>query len=178
MRIWGSRMTNLAGSKLYGCYRGFVPALICMVALLAAPSFAHAGVWEEFERRCLVPMENMQNPVTDGLLLRIGDGTPDPVSMYEAPDGGFVLSLRRESFLRELTCMIFDFPEANHVSVDASFKRWAETKISQNLYEWTLTSMMGAVLYTSTDWRESEISVLMHRSQDFAQMSLQVTGSP
>ena len=49
--------------------RAFLAYVLMMVA-----GAAHAGAWEEFERRCLVPMENVQEPVTEGLVIEHKNG--------------------------------------------------------------------------------------------------------
>jgi hypothetical protein len=41
------------------------------LAVLALGTPAQAGAWEEFERRCLVPMENVEEPDVEGLKLTL-----------------------------------------------------------------------------------------------------------
>ncbi len=73
-----------------------VKALIGAAALLPAGFAAFAGPWEEFERRCLVPMERHGPLVTSGL---VKDGPlPEELQMlardnevWAAPDHGMFL---------------------------------------------------------------------------------------
>jgi hypothetical protein len=59
--------------------------------LLLAATGAHASAWEEFETRCLVPMENAKVLVTEGLV-EMQDAAPEPGTKFigqELPQGNY-----------------------------------------------------------------------------------------
>lgn len=71
MHIWGFRMTNSGVGKL----SVFCKLFVVLLGFSASTGSVLAGAWEEFEHRCVMPMETLAAPSLDGLTLSFGDKT-------------------------------------------------------------------------------------------------------
>jgi len=71
-----------------------VHGVYMILAVVLAASGAQAGAWEEFERRCLVPMESVALAQPDDLTpLRNFKNDGDTYSEYGFDDGDHILAV-------------------------------------------------------------------------------------
>lgn len=146
MRIWVLRMIK--------------PALLA----LALAGSAEAGAWEEFEARCLVPMENVVQANTDGLAL--GD-TFDDGRFWENRREGWSLAFGEREGLS--TCTLF-VSDAHSDALATGFATWVADVTALERY-----TAQGEASVQSTTWREPRIEVHFRPAQGRVQAQAWVT---
>lgn len=123
-------------------------------------TLARGEAWAAFEERCLMPMENFADPITEGLepweptgsalLLEEITGIR-AVESYLDPDGTFFMTVGEP-----LGCMVFHNLADDRVWDEA--QGWRNKVLKENRYE--PTEMAGH--YLSTTWREPKFSVFLY----------------
>lgn len=98
---------------------------------------AHAGAWEEFERRCLVPMENVEEPLVSDLeMLRestIRGGKS--IRLFFSKD--FVMSQWVDEKGTSVGCTVGNVPGAPAEQIylfSDAFDAWKRAKVSSGEY--------------------------------------------
>ena len=139
-----------------------LPVVTLCVAGLAAGG-AVAGAWEEFQSRCLTPMENVRAPVVSDL------PQPGPVTLgdlvwmpelegrqYDLPGGGTVMIVTDEP----LTCIVLQTAPTAEDAFEAA-ERWAQARRDDRRYEDLAAIEMGKRNFNmgSTDWREPRLDI-------------------
>jgi hypothetical protein len=128
---------------------------------------AHADAWEEFEARCLVPMENMFPFQVDGLNAVSLPGLADGEIAFSGLKGGAILILERTPEDGFGACRVF---QAEGPAV-AKFEAWADTQLASMRY---VTDPQAAaqndVALLSNMWIEPVIGVQMRRAKGGVEM--------
>ncbi len=126
MLILGSAMTRL------------ISALVMSLAFLG--SAANAGAWEEFERRCLAPMEDFDRVDTSEMqFLGKRDG-PTMLSAYLPPSQGFLFLVVTDDADSSLGCSVNLGENASAETQDefaARFVEWSTAVTRDGSYEKT-----------------------------------------
>jgi len=135
MRIWGSPMTEF-WSKLsvHNPYTTCTqPVHTVVLALGLMSGSAHAGAWEEFERRCLAPMENVQPLSLDGLD-EIPNGALGRATRAFGEDqdtwGRVILT---DDSKEPIACMFIPGRAANR-DFEKAWTKWRDTALSSGQY--------------------------------------------
>jgi len=168
MRIWAWRMTKRVMHNLCTLHAQTM-RMVCAVFLMAG--VAQAGAWEEFETRCLGPMENvaLAHPADhkqhksfkndggtyttyriDGATLAVSDGRMDQAQW----------------------CLVQVRGAEAPVFMDAGLA-WSALAQKSGRYEKIEDRVMGFVL-RSTEWREPKIDVSMTMAMKGGQFTLRV----
>lgn len=119
---------------------------------------AQAGAWEEFERRCLVPMENVQTPVTEGLVTLPSKGDDEVWVSSEGWKVSYRSSGERDAC--EMSGLKWSDEESE------TLLDWVRTAVPSKRYKAFAPAYPGApMLFQSTDWREPRIEIAFHRTE-------------
>jgi hypothetical protein len=129
-------------------------------AMLFATSAAHAGAWEEFERRCLVPMEDVREPITEGFV----ENKYVPKSLCQShvtcfgePNGLLVMVLSQKPNRCSIASLSLH-KDSNFENADI----WASTQIEAGRYEQDteLQNQSGRSFSIISDrWREPRMKI-------------------
>ncbi|WP_299304637.1 hypothetical protein [uncultured Litoreibacter sp.] len=164
-------MTKIGVHNAYTPCTRVVPT-VCAAMMLAGllTTGAHASAWDEFETRCLVPMENITPFVTEGL----SEGTPTSLGdvawmpdmegmQYAIPDQPLVMVVASNS----VTCMMIQ-TEASGGDAFAPAEAWAEKSRASGRYEDLAAIRMGVrnINMGSTEWREPRIDMFGDARED------------
>ena len=131
--------------------------------LLVMTSAAQAGAWEEFQSRCLIPMENVRSADTSGL--------PEP---SEVTLGGLVWMSELEGAQYQIpgeplalivaadpqTCIVVQ-TEPSDEDVFLEAEAWSQMQRDLKRYEDLAEIQMGKRNFNmgSTDWREPRLDI-------------------
>ncbi|RLJ51828.1 hypothetical protein BCF46_2053 [Litoreibacter meonggei] len=140
------------------------------VVFLAA-SGAQAGAWEEFETRCLVPMENVALVQPDDLRHDKkfkNDG--DTYSTYRIGDVKLAISDGRAN--QPKWCRVTLRGEQARELMDAGFE-WSARAQADERYNLIGEPVLGFVV-RSTQWREPKIDVSLSMQMKGGQFTLRV----
>ncbi len=144
----------------YETCRRFVGPL---VGLALAATGAQAGAWEEFQDRCLKPMENVLAPDVSDL------PEPGPVTLgdlvwmpdlegrqYELADRGVVMIVTDDP----VTCIVLQTAPTDADAFDEA-ERWAQARREDQRYEDLAAIEMGKRNFNmgSTNWREPRLDI-------------------
>lgn len=140
--------------------------------MLSAASGAQAGAWEEFETRCLVPMGQVQAPITEGLsvgttkaLEGIMSGRERVARTFVSADGHIAMVVTDPSETEFLTCgIVADGDAASDVDW-AKSEDWLAVQISEGRYIKAGQSLLGPYFH-STEWREPKLRYSSLRGLD------------
>lgn len=134
-----------------------------LAVVLGSSGAAQAGAWEEFERRCLMPMEDIA-------LAQPGDLTPlstskndgDTYSDYGFEDGPHILSVSDGRSGHAHWCTVGVESEGVEPSAEIAnkFLNWSSQLGFEDRYE-EVVSQEGALVLRSTTWREPKMDVKM-----------------
>ncbi len=158
MPIWACRMTDI-GPKIQMCiscvfHMGFMR--IWAVAVFAG-SAAQAGAWEEFEARCLVPMENVEASDVSGLMSRGKTSETVPFGRYYSDaDWDFIVLTSGDGSWCGV--ILGDPSERNLANIAPLAEAWIQTGISSERY-FELSTSDHRRHFQSTEWREPRIEV-------------------
>ncbi|MEM9581482.1 MAG: hypothetical protein AAGA08_00045 [Pseudomonadota bacterium] len=122
-------------------------ALAFALPALAATG-GQAGVWEEFERRCLVPLETVSPPITEGLAV---GAKIDGGRFWENRRGGWSLAVGERDGLTNCTLFVAD---AHADALASGYRAWADVAQTSGRY-----AQEGPSAVQSTEWREPRIEV-------------------
>lgn len=149
---------------------GMCVAVAGTVLALGATAFgAKAGAWQDFEMRCLTPMEDFAVPVT-GDLTEIEDSLGDGVHVSGFDTEFGLLSIERSSADAEaLSCSIMQrddvsLPEADGFVGD--FTHWAGQVLEAGRYvgQGDPVDDNAAIVLRSSEWREPVLEVLLSKT--------------
>jgi len=153
-----------------GVYTPYTPRTHSVVTLCAAlllASGAQAGAWEEFEARCLVPMENLSPSRVEGLDAVSLPGLAQGETAFAGLQGGAILILERAPEDGFGACRVF---QAEGPAV-AKFEAWANRQLASMRY---VTDPEAAVeneiALLSNLWIEPVIGVQMRRAKGGVEM--------
>ena len=158
MRILGCRMTEIGRFLRVrkSCVQR-VYSVCTFLALLFAGSSVHAGAWEEFEARCLVPMENVEASDVSGLMSRGKTSATAPFGRYYSDaDWDFIVLTNGEGSWCGV--ILGDPSERNLANVAPLAEAWIQTGISSERY-FELSTSDHRRHFQSTEWREPRIEV-------------------
>lgn len=138
------------------------------VVILAANG-AHAEAWEEFEARCLVPMENFNAPISDNLGADGLTKFPEKlVSRFSAKSG--TLSIDTESISGDLLeCSFAQHSDTSLRDSDGfvgDFTNWVGQALKSGRYvgqrsETVEPTKNNLIILQSNEWREPVLEVLL-----------------
>jgi len=140
-----------------------VYSVCTILAVVFGASVAQAGAWEEFEQRCLVPMENIDLAQPNDLTpLRKFKNDGDTYSDYGFDDGNHILSVSDGRSGRAHWCTVGVAVERDEPSAEIAnkFLAWSGQHGNLGRYE-EVASKDGALVLRSTTWREPKIDVKM-----------------
>ena len=158
MRILGFRMTEPRVRKACDA-RG---ACITLALVLGAGA-AQAGAWNEFETRCLLPIENVRAPDVSGLTAKstISEEArammPDMEGVeYAIPGQPIIMVVATQ----EVNCMIIQTASTGEDGFAAA-EAWVEANQANGRYENLAAIPMGDRNFNlgSTEWREPRLDL-------------------
>ncbi len=131
-----------------GCLRAWSFLLMAFCA-----GAAHAGPWEVFEQRCLIPMAEMGEPDLKGLILM----DPEPGFLVWQTREGW--SIRTANGLdAPQVCLLSGF-EWDEAVQDETFS-WIEKALAEERFELQQkVSLQSPTILHSTFWREPKIEL-------------------
>ena len=174
MRIWVWRMTKYGVCITSAMRRLCVGQVVGPLGVVfLAASGAQAGAWEEFETRCLVPMENVEAPISSNL-----EFVPPPNP--DSPSDVFVLTAEVYFYVsgvlgdQSVGCgMGADAGESTdkilvrglkHMNALVDAKRY--TPMNGENYDFG---------FQSTEWREPRLNVFFNTRNDTFAVSVEET---
>jgi hypothetical protein len=133
--------------------------VLCWVisGLCVVSSAAHANAWEEFEQRCLVPMENVS-------LVLPSDLTPiaqfkndgDPYNEYDVGSGVKLWVSYGDAGAPQWCHVILP---SSSPETGRSFLAWSERAVELRRYEELAAPRGDRMILRSTEWREPRMDV-------------------
>ena len=128
-----------------------------------AATGAYAGAWEEFETRCLVPMENVVAPIAEGFsvgttkaLDGFMEGRERDARTFVSPDGRTAMVVIDPSETEFLACGIVADGDAASDADWATSEDWLAAQISDGRFVKAGQSLLGPYFH-STEWREPRL---------------------
>jgi len=148
---------------LYARYATYV--ILAGLYVLNA-SVAQAGAWEEFETRCLTPMENVQAIKMSGLsrqpdleLIEFRGLSKFKGYTISAPDDRDFAIMQVPNVV---TCIFRDYAATEATRLAA--RNWADAMVESGRYERFDKDEADLVYLLSTDWREPKLEVILEVS--------------
>jgi hypothetical protein len=156
-------MTKLRIEYLLG--RGFRQALGALGLVLLTSGMANASAWDEFVRRCLVPMENFSKVDISGMAFAGKRDGPTMLSAYLPESQNFLFLVVTDDADTSLGCSLNLGENASQETLDSfaeQFVSWSTQVVSNETYDLTegdLSSTEGALSLSSNLTREPVLSV-------------------
>jgi hypothetical protein len=150
-------------TAVQNAYTGRTQRVVTLCVAVLAAGGAQAGAWEEFEQRCLVPMENVAlGQPTDLRPHRQFKNDGDTYTDYAFEDGNHILSVSDGRAGRAQWCSVGIADETTEPSAEIAnkFLAWSSrADVSQRYAE--VASKPGALVLRSLEWREPRMDVTM-----------------
>ncbi len=149
-------MTNLPVGYLSDLCRTSVGQIIGpLVVVFLGTGAAQAGpdIWQNFEARCIAPIENVESADVSGLVAE-ADETSD-LEVFHDPAGFFTLLRDKIGIQKTSLCRITNFYDSD---AGGAFEAWASAVIGDGQYVLKKNNS-PAILIQSTIWREPRIEI-------------------
>ena len=147
---------------VFGACAKRVHGVYMILAVVFGASAGQAGAWEEFERRCLVPMEAVTDPITEGLSPLVADQNGTQVAYGWTPnDGAYVFLANTSDDWQRTMCALTKIQMDRFEDLEAKVGAWVETELSASRYvRHDVYLNNSAITLLSTDWREPKVEVV------------------
>ena len=141
--------------------------VVTLCACLFLTTGAQAGAWEEFEARCLVPMENLFPSLVGGLNAVSLPGLAEGETAFTGLQGGAILILEQAPEDGFGACRVY---QAEGPAV-AKFESWADAQLASKRYVTDPEAGAGnEIALLSNMWVEPVIGVQMRRAKGGIEM--------
>jgi len=154
-------------NSVHNLYTLCTQPVVTLCATVLLTSGAQAGAWEEFEARCLVPLENLSPSQVDGLNAVSLPGLAEGEIAFTGLQGGAILILERAPEDGFGACRVF---QAEGPAV-AKFESWANAQLSSMRYVTDPEAdAENDIALLSNMWIEPVIGVQMRRAKGGVEM--------